>query len=97
MKRHKEMLTDRGKAQANIPADAVAEELLRLLALADESAGLDFLRVAAGLHHPSRGALRPLTHATGEVGDAAEAPAAVAVVVVPTPTHGMESNWGIAV
>lgn len=95
------MLTDRVKApaQANIPADAVAEELLRLLALADESAGLDFLRVAAGLHHPSRGALRPLAPATGEVGDAAEAPAAVAVavVVVPTPTHGMESNWGIAV
>ena len=52
--------------------NAVAKEVLRLLALADESAELDFLRVAAVLHHPSRGALRLLAPATGEVGDAAE-------------------------
>lgn len=84
-----ERIEGKSDAQANVPADAVAEELLRLLALADESAGLDLLRVAAGLHHPARGALRPLAPAAGE------APAAVAVVVVPTPTHGNESNWRI--
>jgi hypothetical protein len=55
-----------------LDVNAVAKEVLRLLALADESAELDFLRVAAVLHHPSRGALRLLAPATGEVGDAAE-------------------------
>lgn len=74
-----------------IPADAVAEELLGLLALADEAAGLHLLRVAPRLHHPARGAALPISAsaAAGEVGDVAQAAAAVIAVVVPTPTHGV--------
>jgi len=89
-----ERIEGKREAEANAPADAVAEELLRLLALADESARLDLLRVAAGLHHPARGALRALVPAAAEVGDAGGAPAAVAVVVVPTPTHVCGSEIG---
>jgi hypothetical protein len=88
-----------------IPADAVAEELLGLLALADEAARLHLLRVAAGLNHPARADARPLLAAAsaGQVRDAAypEPAAAVALaVVVPTPTHGCEAvvvrnlRWG---
>uniref|UniRef100_A0A8R7PTY5 Uncharacterized protein n=1 Tax=Triticum urartu TaxID=4572 RepID=A0A8R7PTY5_TRIUA len=59
------------------PNDAVAEELLGLLALADEAAGLHLLRVAAGLHHPARADVRRLAAASaGEVGDVAEPAAA---------------------
>jgi hypothetical protein len=92
-----ERVAERSEIPAVIPADAVAEELLGLLALADEAAGLHLLRMAARLHNPARGALLPLVPgAGGEAGDVAEAPAGVAaaVVVVPTPTHRVRIDLG---
>jgi hypothetical protein len=92
-----ERVAERSEIPAVIPADAVAEELLGLLALADEEAGLHLLRMAARLHNPARGALLHLVPgAGGEAGDVAEAPAGVAaaVVVVPTPTHRVRIDLG---
>jgi hypothetical protein len=42
----------KGSRRMNLPANAVVEELLCLLALGDKLTRFHFLRVVAGLHNP---------------------------------------------
>lgn len=74
------------KREMKLPANAVAEKLLGLLALSNELSGLHLLRLALRPHHLSRGA--PVAVRSGaDVSRWWINVASLFVVVLPHPTH----------